>query len=137
VNRSFVPTARALSAAAFVATAVAAGPAAAAARPAAASRTGSTLTLGVTAEAGYARAVILRCSPAGGGHPSAAKACAALKPVAGKPGRLTPAEVVCTLQFAPVTATATGTWKGKKVSWSRTFGNGCELVRATGVVFRF
>jgi hypothetical protein len=130
VNRSLVPTALALTAAAFAATVVAAGPAAAASA-------GTTLTLGITAEAGYARAVILRCSPAGGGHPSAAKACAALKPVAGKPGKLTPAEVVCTLQFAPVTATATGSWKGKKVSWSRTFGNGCELGRATGVVFRF
>jgi hypothetical protein len=124
--RKHVPTA--LVAAAFL-TVVAAAPAQAAAK--------TKLTLGITAEAGYARAVLLRCSPPGGGHPKAAQACAALKAAGGRPAALEPAEVVCTLQYTPVTATVAGAWKGRKVTWSRTFGNECELTRATGVVFRF
>jgi hypothetical protein len=121
----------------LVSTVLAVGALTVPAAPAAAASTTTKLTLAVTAQAGWATAVLLRCDPAGGGHPSAAKACAALKKAGGKINKLTPAEVMCTLQFAPVTATATGTWKGKKVSWSRTFGNTCELTRATGVVFRF
>jgi hypothetical protein len=127
--RKHAPTAVALTAAALTASAVATGPALAA--------TTTKLTLSVTAEAGHASAVILRCQPAGGGHPSAAKACAALTAAGGKFASLKPTAVMCTLQFAPVTAAATGTWKGKKVTWSRSFGNACELTRATGVVFRF
>jgi hypothetical protein len=121
----------------LVSTVLAVGALTVPAAPATAASTSTELTLGVTAQAGWANAVLLRCGPAGGGHPSAAKACAALKKVGGKISKLPPAEVMCTLQFAPVTATATGTWKGKKVNWSRTFGNTCELTRATGVVFRF
>jgi hypothetical protein len=122
-------------------TASAAGVTPAAATPpragATATKAKTKLTLGVTAEAGWARAVLLLCSPPGGGHPKPAKACAALKAARGKPAKLTPTAVMCTLQYAPVTASVTGTWKGRKVTWSRTFGNECELVRATGVVFRF
>jgi hypothetical protein len=126
--RKLVPTALALTVAAVL---TPAAPAAAAPAPK------TKLTLGIVAEAGWATAVLLHCSPPGGGHPSPAKACAALKAAGGNPAKLRSAPVMCTLQYAPVTASITGTWKGTKVRWTRTFGNVCELTRATGVVFRF
>jgi hypothetical protein len=127
--RKLVPTALALAVAAVIT------PSAPVAAAPAAPKT--KLTLGVIADAGWATAVLLRCSPPGGGHPSPAKACAALKAAGGDPAKLRSAAVMCTLQYAPVTASITGTWKGKKVRWTRTFGNTCELARATGVIFQF
>jgi hypothetical protein len=131
--RKLVPTALAIALAAAI---VPAAPAAAIGL-AAPDKPKTKLTIGVIAEVGWATAVLLRCSPPGGGHPQPAEACAALKSAGGNPARLKPAGVACTLQYAPVTASITGVWKGKKVRWSRTFGNTCELTRATGVVFRF
>jgi hypothetical protein len=95
------------------------------------------LTVSYMADAGYAAAVTLSCDPAGGAHPKAAKACAALKKVSGKPGKLKPAQVMCTLEYAPITAQIKGTWKGKPLSWSQKFPNTCDLGRATGVIFAF
>jgi hypothetical protein len=114
----------------------AAGPAAAAATgPAAKPRSG--LVLSYLAEAGYAAAVTLTCDPAGGAHPKPAKACAVLKKVSGNPALLKPRKRMCTLEYAPITAEITGTWRGKKVRWSQTFGNTCDLTRTTGVLFAF
>jgi hypothetical protein len=127
---------RSLSAVTGIATVATATAVLAAAVPALAA-SGSQLTLSVTADAGWARAVVLWCGPAGGPHPSAGQACAALKTVDGHIRRLEPAQTVCTLQLAPVTAAATGSWKGRKVSFSHTYGNTCEMTRATGVIFRF
>ena len=105
--------------------------------PGVAPRPKTDLVLSYMADAGYAAAVTLTCDPAGGAHPKAAKACVALRKAGGDPGRLPPAPVLCTLEYAPITAQMTGTWKGAKVSWTKTFPNGCDLARATGVVFRF
>ena len=44
---------------------------------------------------------------------------------------------MCTMEYAPITAEITGKWKGKKVDWSRKFGNTCDLTRTTGVLFAF
>jgi len=44
---------------------------------------------------------------------------------------------MCTLEYAPITAEAKGTWKGKKVAWSTKFSNTCDMRRATGVLFTF
>jgi Subtilisin inhibitor-like len=41
------------------------------------------------------------------------------------------------LIYAPIRADLTGTWKGRRVRWSRTYGNRCEMTRATGVLFQF
>ena len=112
-----------------------AGPAAAAATGPAARPTG--LHLSYTADPGYAAAVTLTCEPAGGGHPKPAKACAVLKKVSGDPARLKPRRTMCTLEYAPVTAEITGTWRGRTVHWSQTFGNPCDLTRTTGVIFAF
>ena len=112
----------------------AASPAAAAtSRPA-----GTELVLSYQSEAGFAAAVLLSCRPDGGGHPKGRKACAALRKVGGKPARLRAApDAICTLEYAPITAEITGTWKGRKVDWSKTFGNRCDLTRTTGVIFAF
>jgi len=105
--------------------------------PAAAARPKTALDVSYEADAGYAVAVTLRCGPAGGGHPKAAKACAALTRAGGRPARLKPARILCTLEYSPVTARIEGTWKGRKVRWAKTYGNRCDLARATGVVFDF
>jgi hypothetical protein len=95
------------------------------------------LTLAYAAAAGYAAAVVVTCDPPGGVHPKAKKVCKTLAKVNGDPARIKPAKVMCTLQYAPITARLTGTWRGRPVSWSRTFGNTCHMVRATGVLFTF
>jgi hypothetical protein len=95
------------------------------------------LTLLYMAEAGYATAVTLRCDPPGGAHPKPSAACRTLRAVDGRPARLKPAAVLCTMIYAPITAQITGKWRGKKISWSKTYGNTCEMTRATGVLFHF
>jgi len=109
------------------------------ASPAAAVATTKTkLTLNYTADAGYAAAVVLRCGPVGGAHPKGKEACATLKKVGGKPDRLkAPLNVMCTMEYAPITAEITGKWKGEKVDWSRKFSNRCQLTATTGVLFVF
>jgi hypothetical protein len=97
----------------------------------------SRLELSYMADAGYASAVKLDCDPAGGAHPTPAKACNELKRVGGKPGHLKPAHTMCMMIYAPITAGITGTWKGKKITWTKQFGNSCEMTRATGVLFKF
>ena len=118
--------------AALLAALVTAGPAAAAPP-----KPKIDLVVSYMAEAGYAAAVTLTCDPVGGAHPKAGKACAALKKTGGKPAKLKPAKTMCTQEYAPVTAEIEGTWKGRTVSWSKTFPNGCHLTRTTGVVFAF
>jgi hypothetical protein len=105
--------------------------------PAAAAAPKIDLVVSYMADAGYATAVVLTCNPVGGVHPKAAAACTALKKVGGRPERLKPARTLCTLEYAPITAQITGTWKGKKVRWARKYPNHCDLTRSTGVVFAF
>ena len=109
------------------AVAVLAGPAAPAA---AATDTNLTLT-------NQARAVKLTCAPAGGGHPRAGQACATLRGIGGNPAKLKGGDSLCMLLYQPVTARLKGTWRGKTVKWQQTFGNSCEMSRATGVLFDF
>jgi hypothetical protein len=79
---------------------------------------------------------MLTCYPAGGTHPKAVAACAELARVSGDIGRLPAQPVLCTMQYAPVTATATGRWRGRTIGWSKTFSNRCMLAAATGSVFQ-
>jgi subtilisin inhibitor-like len=121
---------RMMLAATTVAVLAAASPAAAAGR--------TKLTLIYMADAGYAAAVVLRCGPVGGSHPKGRQACATLKKVGGRPERLTaPPGAMCTMEYAPITAEITGTWKGRTVNWSRKFPNTCDMTRTTGVLFVF
>jgi len=95
------------------------------------------LTLTYMAEAGYAAAVKLTCMPAGGGHPEAAQACTTLRVAGVDPAKIKPARVMCMMLYAPVTAQITGVWRGAPVRWTHTYGNTCEMTRATGVLFKF
>ncbi|GFH36877.1 subtilase-type protease inhibitor [Streptomyces pacificus] len=75
------------------------------------------------------RAVTLNCAPTPGGtHPSARSACAEITTVNGEFARLThTSDRPCTLEWDPVTITAAGVWEGKRVDWSATYGNSCEM----------
>jgi hypothetical protein len=44
---------------------------------------------------------------------------------------------MCMMLYQPVTARIAGTWRGQRVKWSHQYGNGCEMTRATGVLFKF
>lgn len=105
-------------------------PAAAQAAPAT-----NRLTLTVTAADGTASKVTLTCRPAGGTHPAAAKACAAVARVKGDLTKLPVREGICTMQYDPVKATANGRWAGRVVRYDREFGNGCQLTLGTSGVF--
>lgn len=103
------------------------------------------LTMGEGMDAATAtvdRAVTLNCAPRPSGtHPSPASACKELRSVEGEFTRLTaaPSQQSCTRQYDPVVVTADGVWQGKRVTWSTTFGNACEMqgVLSEGTVFAF
>lgn len=71
-------------------------------------------------------------------HPHREEACAALDAAGGDFDRL-PGEPngSCTAEYAPVTLTARGTYRGRTVDWTRTYGNNCEATVKTGPVFHF
>jgi hypothetical protein len=99
---------------------------------------GTDLELAYLADAGYAVAVRLYCDPPGGGHPQPAKACETLARAGGVPGRIKGNPTMCcTMQFDPITAEITGTWRGRQIDWKQRYGNKCEMIRATGVLFKF
>jgi hypothetical protein len=81
--------------------------------------------------------VKLACDPTAGDHPEAAQACAVLRRTGVDPARIKPAQVMCMMLWQPVTARIAGTWRGAKVKWTHQYGNGCEMTRATGVLFKF
>jgi hypothetical protein len=78
----------------------------------------------------------LGCEPARGTHPAAGGACSALAAVHGDIAALPPDSTMCMALYAPVIATAAGTWHGRRVRYRHKFPNACELQRATGVVFQ-
>ena len=55
----------------------------------------------------------------------------------GRPDLIEPTHTMCTLIYAPITAGITGTWHGRRIDWQHTYGNKCEMLRATGVLFTF
>ena len=85
-----------------------------------------------------ARRVLLQCDPPGGTHPNSERACEVLEEAEGDPADLVPSRgVMCTLQYDPVTASATGIWNDRFIRFERTFGNACSLWAETGPVFAF
>ncbi|WP_326829048.1 subtilase-type protease inhibitor [Streptosporangium sp. NBC_01810] len=86
-----------------------------------------------------ARAVVLQCSPIGGGtHPNAREACTALEPANGDVRKLKPSPgSLCPLNYEPVTVSAVGVWNSRFTMSSRTFGNSCQMHNALGVVGSF
>ncbi|MEV0129479.1 SSI family serine proteinase inhibitor [Dactylosporangium sp. NPDC050688] len=81
------------------------------------------------------RRASLTCRPAGGSHKQARDACSALAKVGGNFTRLQVTGGACTMQYDPVTVTAVGRWKGKRVDYRKTYGNACALSTTTGPVF--
>ncbi|MFF3837380.1 SSI family serine proteinase inhibitor [Streptomyces sp. NPDC001930] len=94
------------------------------------------------ATAAVVRAVTLSCAPTpSGSHPAPEAACAEL---AAADGDFTSLTVLregrpCTREWNPVTITGGGVWQGRRVTWSATYGNPCELRARTadGAVFMF
>lgn len=71
----------------------------------------------------------LECEPAGGDHPDAAAACAAIK-AAANPFEPVPADMACTeIYGGPGVATVSGVRQGKRVEARYTRTNGCEISR--------
>ena len=79
----------------------------------------------------------LTCEPAGGPHPKAAEACAALSDVDGQFAGLSTGQALCTLEYDPVRVTASGTWRGETRSFDAEFPNACVMRAETGPVFDF
>jgi hypothetical protein len=97
-----------------------------------------TLTLhgGKTVSGAELARVTLTCDPAGGNHPRAAAACASLDTVGGDFGTLPPVSgKVCPMIFAPVTAEATGDYRGRSVRFVCTYNNRCVAGARTDDVF--
>jgi hypothetical protein len=96
----------------------------------------STLTLTVQPSVGATSTVLLHCGPAGGSHPSPQAACDEITLAGGDFDRLPDKEgTSCTMEHQPVTVSAVGRWKCANVSWTRTYGNACQLHVDTGSVF--
>ncbi|WP_030565887.1 subtilase-type protease inhibitor [Streptomyces aureocirculatus] len=132
--RSSIVTAAALLALAAAAAPVAAAPGAEAPEH----RRGLFLT--VSGDSGtWIRGLALTCAPKPSGHhPHAARACAELDAAHGDFGALPVArDQLCTKEYAPVTVTAEGEFRGRPVAWHKTYANACELGASTGHVFRF
>ncbi|MFF9896175.1 SSI family serine proteinase inhibitor [Streptomyces longispororuber] len=90
------------------------------------------------AENTWIRGVRLSCVPEPSGpHPFAGRACAELDQARGDLDALPKENRACTKRFDPVTVSATGTHRGRPVTWHRTYGNACEMAASTGHVFRF
>ncbi|MFD0150085.1 SSI family serine proteinase inhibitor [Streptomyces sp. NPDC055721] len=88
------------------------------------------------------RAVTLNCAPApSGSHPAPEEACAELVAADGDFTSLTGLGDgrPCTREWNPVTITGDGVWQGRRVTWSETYGNPCELRARTAeaAVFAF
>lgn len=85
------------------------------------------------------QAAVLRCGSNGDGgtHVLAAQACDDLRAVDGNLQEMVYQDGPCTLEYMPVTATAVGLWEGRRVLYQDTFSNRCDMLRATGDVFRF
>ncbi|MFC4060284.1 SSI family serine proteinase inhibitor [Planomonospora corallina] len=80
----------------------------------------------------------LTCGPDGGTHPNAKEACDQLRRVAGQVERIPENPGPCTLEYAPVRLTATGTWRGRQQRFAKTYPNRCAAIRGTGgVLFAF
>ncbi|MCD0481122.1 subtilase-type protease inhibitor [Streptacidiphilus sp. ASG 303] len=93
---------------------------------------------GTDPDASVARAVTLGCAPAPSGtHPAAADACAGLAASDGSFAGLRGYGRPCPAIATPVTVTADGVWRGKRVSYRETFGNYCAVLTSRGTVFDF
>ncbi|ANB09248.1 serine protease [Streptomyces ambofaciens] len=83
---------------------------------------------------GATRGALLLCDPPRG-HAHAARACADLDATDGRIDAIPARDAHCPMVHAPVTAHASGRWRGQPVDYTRTFPNACVLAASTGAVF--
>lgn len=101
-------------------------------------KAGTHLKLSITPQGGKGTdKVTLKCDPAGGSHPDPEAACASLADVDGEFVDLPSTGEACTLEYAPVSVRATGTWEGDPVNYSGEFTNRCIAGVETDGVFDF
>jgi hypothetical protein len=97
----------------------------------------SALTLTLRNDSAEIASVTLECGPAGGSHPHHDRACRTLDSVDGDFGRLPKEQILCPMDYAPVTATASGHWHARMVVFQRTYPNRCAANAGTASVFDF
>ncbi|MEV0830192.1 SSI family serine proteinase inhibitor [Nonomuraea rubra] len=85
----------------------------------------------------WLRAIGIYCPGRADQHPYGRVVCDLLADVDGDFNRLPGDAHLCTDEKDPVTATATGTWGNRRISWKKTFSSACLLDEATAPVFRF
>ncbi|MFC7731214.1 SSI family serine proteinase inhibitor [Actinomadura keratinilytica] len=71
----------------------------------------------------------MTCDPAGGDHPDAAKACAALNKAQDPFKPVSPQQICTEIYGGPQEAKVKGTWRGQQIDAGFTRKNGCELHR--------
>jgi hypothetical protein len=100
---------------------------------------GARLTLHVTAGNSPEHTVTLQCDPPGGTHPRAAQACADVSRAGGDLAQMPKSTNprACFMIYAPVTATAQGSWHGQPVHFTKKYPNTCVMRDKTGSVFDF
>lgn len=100
---------------------------------------GARLTLHVTAGNSPEHTVTLQCDPPGGTHPRAAQACADVSRAGGDLAQMPKSANprACFMIYAPVTATAQGSWHGQPVRFTKKYPNTCVMRDKTGSVFDF
>jgi hypothetical protein len=105
-------------------------------QPAAAAPAARKVTITVKAVDAAPRTATLTCAPVGGSHTSAAAACATLAAARGNPADITPADIMCTMEYAPVKVKVVGRWNGKSVRSSETFSHNCRTSAEGGARFQ-
>lgn len=109
-----------------------------AAFPAPAAATPNGLFLAVSAHGNsWLRAVVIQCPGRAYQHPYGEATCAVVAAAGGDFDRLPGDPHPCTKEYDPVTATMSGIWRNRPITWQKTFSNACVLDAATGPVFRF
>ncbi|MFE7558484.1 SSI family serine proteinase inhibitor [Kitasatospora sp. NPDC057500] len=97
-----------------------------------------TVAHGPTPTSGTPHVVSLDCPPGGSTtHPDPFTACRLVDSVNGDLGQLNVDPGVCNQIYDPYTVTATGVYRGRHLSFQRTYGNHCVLLRTTGALFDF
>ncbi|NYI07464.1 SSI family serine proteinase inhibitor [Allostreptomyces psammosilenae] len=96
-----------------------------------------TLRQGESTTGPVLRQVTLECSPDGGSHPTPELACDSMHEAEGSPERLGATGDMCTMIFQPVTGEIRGTWSGRTLNFTETYGNECLAGAATDGVLRF
>jgi hypothetical protein len=106
------------------------------AHPAAAATVPTKVTITVKPTGGPLRTATLTCGPAGGTHKSATAACAVLTTATGNPAAIVPADVMCTLEYAPVKVKMVGRYNRKPVKFKKSYSNQCRLNAEAGALFQ-